>query len=415
MNETRDLIIGLDFGKENTQISYFDRKADEPVTISVKAGSMLFEMPTCLCKRMDKGDYCVGLEAQYFVENKDAEMIEDLYGIIEQEAPVKVGKEMIAPSELLANYLKGVLKFLGVLDIVKNTRCISVCMPSLGKIQISNFKKAFERLGYQEKQYLIMEYGESFYHYVFSQKQELWNRSVGWYEFKNDQVTFRKLSINPTTKLTLVRMEEPVSAQLSTEKEQRDLDFGEFVDRTVGTDLYSSIQITGYGFSREWAEKSVIKLCYQKRKVFFGNNLFTKGACAAGKERLEDRRLKDYCYVSEALVTSEVGMDMRIMGAPAYYPLLKAGVNWYESRAHCEMILDDVKELVFVVTPMGSPDKKWIAMHLDGLPKRPNKTTRISLDMEYISAKECKVEVCDLGFGELYPSSKKVWKETVQW
>ena len=30
MNETRDLIIGIDFGKKYSQICYYDRKAEEP-------------------------------------------------------------------------------------------------------------------------------------------------------------------------------------------------------------------------------------------------------------------------------------------------------------------------------------------------------------------------------------------------
>ena len=42
-------------------------------------------------------------------------------------------------------------------------------------------------------------------------------------------------------------------------------------------------------------------------------------------------------------------MEMRVMGAPAYYPLLEAGNNWYESRACCQLILDNTEELVFVV------------------------------------------------------------------
>ena len=36
MNETRDLIIGIDFGKEYSQICYYDRKAEEPRSLPVK-------------------------------------------------------------------------------------------------------------------------------------------------------------------------------------------------------------------------------------------------------------------------------------------------------------------------------------------------------------------------------------------
>ena len=35
MNEIRDLIVGIDFGKDTSQISYFDRKGGEPRSISM--------------------------------------------------------------------------------------------------------------------------------------------------------------------------------------------------------------------------------------------------------------------------------------------------------------------------------------------------------------------------------------------
>ena len=101
----------------------------------------------------------------------------------------------------------------------------------------------------------------------------------------------------------------------------------------MGTGLFSSIQITGYGFDPKWAKKSIGSLCMQRRKVYYGNNLFAKGACAAGKERMEDKILKGYRYMSPALVLKDIGMDMRVMGAPAYYPLIEAGKNWYECKA----------------------------------------------------------------------------------
>lgn len=160
---------------------------------------------------------------------------------------------------------------------------------------------------------------------------------------------------------------------------------------------------------------SIGSLCMQRRKVYYGNNLFAKGACAAGKERLEDKILKGYRYMSPALVLKDVGMEMRVMGAPAYYPLIEAGKNWYECKAGCELILDDITELVFVVGTFGEKHKKKVIMGLPGLPERPNKTTRLSLALAYVSQKKCRVVVKDLGFGEMFPSSGKVWDELVEW
>lgn len=120
---------------------------------------------------------------------------------------------------------------------------------------------------------MLLDYGESFYYYVLSQKRETWNRSVGWYAFTPENVSFRKMTMNGATKPVTVKLEEAVETELPAEGQERDSEFGKFVQKTLGRDLFSSIQITGDGFSQDWAEQSVRLLCYQKRKVFYGNNL----------------------------------------------------------------------------------------------------------------------------------------------
>ena len=112
---------------------------------------------------------------------------------------------------------------------------------------------------------------------------------------------------------------------------------------------------------------------------------------------------------------SDVGMEMRVMGTPAYYQLIESGRNWYESNAYVELILDDTKELVFIVDTMGEAKKKRIAMALPGLPERPARTTRLGVSLQYTSQTECQVLVKDLGFGEMFPSSGMEWKEMTRW
>ena len=415
MNEIRDLIIGIDIGKEYTQICYYDRKAEEARSLSMKVGASQYEAPGCICYRTDHDDYCVGLEAEYFAREKGGIMIGNIYDICQKEEKIQVAGEEKEPAELLAHFLRGILKFLGIQDIVKNTRCLCITSPELSTLQVRNYQKACSLAGFSREKYMLMDYGESFYYYALGQKRETWNRSVGWYAFAGDTVTFRKLTINGSSRPVLVKLEDPVSTKLEPEDEIRDVEFYRFISKTLGKELFSSVQITGEGFDQKWAQQSVKLLCHQGRKVFYGNNLFAKGACGAGKEKTEDRNLKGYRYLSPSLVLTDVGMEMRVMGSPTYYPLIHAGVNWYECKAGCELILDDTKELVFVVSTMGQEGKKRISMGLPGLPVRPNKTTRLSLELQYISKDLCRITVKDLGFGEMYPSSGKVWKDSVKW
>ena len=114
MNETKDLIIGIDFGKEYSQICYYDRKADEPRSLPVKVGSSQFEMPTSLCRRLEQKDYCVGLEAEYFAREKGGFLVSDLYAVSKSRERIIVAEEQKEPWELLAYYIRGMMKLLGV-------------------------------------------------------------------------------------------------------------------------------------------------------------------------------------------------------------------------------------------------------------------------------------------------------------
>ena len=353
MNETRDLIIGIDFGKEYSQICYYDRKAEEPRSLPVKVGSSQFEMPTCLCLRPDRKTYCAGLEAEYFAREKGGFLAGNLYEISAQNGPVAVGGEKKEAWELLAHYLHEMLKLTGIAEVEKNIRSLSIAMDSLNAVQVENLQRACRELGIPEERTILLDYEESFYYYVMTQKVETWNRSVGWYSFEQQKVSFRRMSMNSGTRPVLVHLEEPVTTTLSAKVEERDAEFYTFIKNTLGKELYSSIQINGEGFDQEWAQKSVKLLCYQRRKVFYGNNLFARGACSAGAERVINHDLKDYRYMSSSLVLSDVGMELRVMGAPAYYPLIESGRNWYESNAYVELILDGTKELVFIVDTMG--------------------------------------------------------------
>lgn len=130
---------------------------------------------------------------------------------------------------------------------------------------------------------------------------------------------------------------------------------------------------------------------------------------------MEDKKLKGFLYLGDALVKTNVGMEMQVMGTPAYYALIEAGKNWYDCQSDCEILLDGREDLTFLVARMDETSSQKVKMKLPGLPKRPNKTTRLHLHLEYTAAGVCQIRVEDLGFGEFYPSSRKVWTETAHW
>ena len=244
MNEIRDLIIGIDFGKDYSQICYYDRKGEEPCSVSMKVGAQEFEAPTCICRRGEHKEYTIGLEAVYFAREKGGQMVDDLYGICKKEDNVQILGEQVEPWELLQVFLEGMLKFLGVADLVKNTKCLVITSPEIEDPQVKNMEKACQAIGFSKDQYMLIDHGESFYYYSLTQKRETWNRSIGWYSFHQDEVKFQQLTMDSSTRPVLVRLEEPKKTVLPSltapeeegEKavEARDEAFRDFIKETLG-------------------------------------------------------------------------------------------------------------------------------------------------------------------------------------
>ena len=214
-----------------------------------------YETPTCLCRREEQDDYSIGLEAEYFAREKGGILLDDLYRISRSREAIQVAGEEKEPWKLLAYFIREMLKFLGIQEIIRNTKCLTITMETLDEVQVENLQKACSFLGLAPERFMLMDYEESFYYYVMTQKTETWNRSVGWYSFAGNHVTFRKLTINSGSKPYLVRLENRTETDLREKPEERDEDFAGFIKETLGEDLYSSIQMNGEGFDQEWAQR----------------------------------------------------------------------------------------------------------------------------------------------------------------
>ena len=48
---------------------------------------------------------------------------------------------------------------------------------------------------------------------------------------------------------------------------------------------------------------------------------------------------------------------------------------------------------------------------IHGIPKRPNKTTKLSLEVEFENPTDGAVIIRDLGFGKLFPTTNKIYRK----
>lgn len=415
MNETRNIIAGLEIGKEFSQICYYDRKEKEPVSISVKLGSNQYTFPTRLSKRPRAEVWHFGVEADYFAAHEGEIPVDNLLSVWTKGEPAEIDGGWYRPEELLEIYIKGCLSVLGVAEPARQIKALMITVPDLNRVLVRKLQKVCSRLKFAPGQVLLQDYDESFYYYVMSTKQDNWNRLMGRFSFDKEKVTFSRMVTDTKKKPALVTVETGKTITLPENEDQKDVDFYQLIADSCGNEMYSGIYLVGEGFSKDWAVRSVPLLCKNQRHVYYGNNMYVKGACFAAREKCEETLLSGYLYVGNALVQHHVSMEMAIQGAVKEYVVVEAGKNWYETEHEFELILDGRCELQFTVHPLEGGSNRYYSMKLPGLPKRPDRTTRLRVHVMYESADTCIILVQDLGFGELYPSSGLMWTERATW
>ena len=202
-----------------------------------------------------------------------------------------------------------------------------------------------------------------------------------------------------------------------SEKEQQktylDKEFLRIAQAEMEGSMFSTVYLLGDGFKEDWASESLRYLC-RNRRVFQGNNLYSRGACYGALERIcPSEEGKSYVYLGADKLKSNVGMKVLRRGEDSYFAILDAGTNWYEVAADFEVILEEGNAVDFIITPLTGENVMYKRITLDGLPERPKNTSRLRFHIEMTAVNQVTATIEDMGFGEIFPSSGKGWTQTI--
>ena len=87
--------------------------------------------------------------------------------------------------------------------------------------------------------------------------------------------------------------------------------------------------------------------------------------------------------------------------------------SWFDASCSIDFIVDNLTWIKFYVTSVVTKDTTVIEFDLCDFPKRPNKTTRIRIALNFINDSECELSVSDRGFGEMFPPSDMEVKKRI--
>ena len=291
---------------------------------------------------------------------------------------------------------------------------------------IEVLNKVASALSIPRERIFFQTYEESSYYYVIHQPKDLWNNEVAIFDYSGQFMKAYELWMNGRTKPVVAFVDRTDFTQLkapslmltdnSTEESRDYLD--EYVLNTIHKHIngkaIGTVFLIGDGFDESWCKKTLSYLCMGKR-VFQGKNLYSKGACYSAKDKFHPTNLnKEYVFLGADKLKFNLGIQMRKGQEEDYFALFDAGVNWYDSQKQFDCILEEGNYVNFTITPLDGKDKETVSIELSGLPTRPNRATRLNIKVKMASETQIQIRIRDLGFGEMYPSSNKVWSKDVE-
>lgn len=356
---------GFDLGKDYSQICCWNTSSREPVSISVVPGAEKYRIPT---------------ETPELFMKKALRLLKP-YGKIHEAAAVVFSVETLEE---------------GLVDRLKQA--------------------AMRTMGVPESRIYVQTRQESFCAYVLNQPKEIWRHQAVLFDYEGELLKAMVLNINPRTIPYLSRVEceeswsRPVSGLQQPEKNGI---FQEMIRKIFTGRPVSAVYLVGEGFEENWYEDSLKLLC-NGRRVFAGNNLYAKGACYRAARVADRNAAASYVFLGADKISYNVCLRTPGVGKGSLYTLLNAGESWYEAKASCEALLYDEPVVEFLFQPMQGEEGMKESLLLEGLPDRPPRATRIRIEAEFTRVDRLRLEVRDLGFGELFPSSDLCWTEEIE-
>ena len=421
---SKRFVLGYDLGDEVSQISFLASDSDMPETLSILAGAELYNIPTVLCKRYDVNQWFYGKEAVKHIADNDGIAVKNLVSLARKGEMIEVDGTEYDPIALLTLFIKRTLSLLSMEMSINLVDSIMVTTRNLDNRMVNVLNMVMSGLELGNVQFYYQSHEESFYYYMLYQPEDLMIRDVLACDYAFGDMTVYRMSLNHNTRPVVATITKkiydemylpeghiPTDSSRSRTLELLDENFLKIMEESCENRIVNSVFLLGDGYKDNWMKSSLEYLC-RTRRVFQGNNLFSKGASIAARERINATGAAErYVYLGEDKLKANLGLMLQKQGTEVYHALLDAGVNWYEAAGQLETILDSGNKIDIQMTPVTGGEVTVVSIVLDGLEKRPDRTTRLRITIDLTAVNRVRVRIEDLGFGEIFKSTGKSWTQ----
>ena len=366
MMAQEEVYIGIDLTDAWTQVSYFRPGMEEAKTVSMVAGEAHYRIPTVPYKNEENGE------------------------------------------ELLLQFLRKVICFVPGISDPREASAVTFHLPELSMEQILLIKNVMERLGIEKDHAFIQDDKESFCHFALNQKRELALHDVVLFSCEENDLSCLYLTRNGKSTPQKIGITKKELGQLPEEPKERDRCFAQAAARVLDGKIVSAVYLTGEGLLGGWLAESLSLLC-RGRKVFQGRNLYANGACFGSFMQMHKADC-GYVFLGEYKLKKNILLQVKQQNRTFFKELAEAGSSCFEVHGSCEVLLSGDS---FVDIWLQAPDSKEArieSLELVDLPERPDKATRLLVEAVSAGADKVVIRITDLGLGQWYAPSGKVWE-----
>ena len=265
-------------------------KTLEPVPISTGGGEDNYTpIPTVLCVKTDTKQWLYGEEAVTCAKNGSGILVDHLLTKLLSGEITDIFQTKFTAVALLEKFLRKSLTLIKTYFPMETITKLVVTVRNTKPELVDRIYEALSLLGIEKDRAVVISHAGAYLYYALCQDKLLWMNDVGMFDFTEEGFLFYQIHMNRRTK--------PIIAGLTKKDFSDDLDyhmmkanpgnapyvFDNITNTALHNQIVSTLYFTGIGFDGGWADDVIKSLC-GGRRIFYGQNLFTKGACYAAKE-----------------------------------------------------------------------------------------------------------------------------------
>ncbi len=368
--------------------------------------------------------YCIGVDLSdhicqvSFVNKKRIRMGADpvqSYNI-PVEQPGILSKALEGEKEPLTAFLQNLFQMFGSEIPLSEVDLIVFTCAQMDQAVQDLLQEVMEGLEVPIREFQSESHLRSFYSYLLMADDEQKKASVVLMDGNDEgNLVISRFAMNKRTKPIVCFSETSEEIfDLTWSAKEKDEALAGYFQQKTNEGAVSAVYLTGKLFDSTWMRDSIDLIC-KGRKAFLGDNLYSKGAVySALFARGIVPKADKYFYLEEDALAWNISLSCIRKRAEVEKTLLEAGMPWYDADVSMEFLLGEGNEIVLSRTSVREGECKEICVLLEGLPKRPPRTTRLRLHLTMLSKERLHVSVDDLGFGEIYPSTGKRWEQEIE-